>query len=125
MALSSVFVINDVIRLGVNYMVTGCIQLILGILLWALTISVGIAWIGFCFGTVIIGILLLIFAPRILLFPPLFISVFANGFLLLGLHNIKRNSGRWRVIDVEPEWVKTNDKKDVISGVIEDKQFKD
>jgi len=45
-------------------------------------IIVGIAlefmWLGFCFGSIIIGILLLIFAPRILFFP-------FNFFLLIGL----------------------------------------
>ncbi|MBN2817267.1 MAG: molecular chaperone DnaJ [Campylobacterales bacterium] len=38
-------------------------------------------WLGFCFGSIIIGILLLIFAPRILFFP-------FNFFLLLGLRLI-------------------------------------
>jgi|GEM_PF-956314 len=35
-------------------------------------------WLGFCFGSIIIGILLLIFAPRILFFP-------FNFFLLIGV----------------------------------------
>jgi len=37
-----------------------------------------VMWLGFCFGSIIIGILLLIFAPRILFFP-------FNFFLLVGL----------------------------------------
>lgn len=31
--------------------------------------AAGVAWVGACFATVIIGVLLLIFAPHILLFP--------------------------------------------------------
>jgi hypothetical protein len=51
---------------------------ILGFAFIALGIFVEITWLGFVFGSVIIGILLLIFAPRILFFPFTF-------FLLLGV----------------------------------------
>ncbi len=51
---------------------------IIGFALIALGIFLEITWLGFVFGSVIIGILLLIFAPRILFFP-------FNFFLLLGL----------------------------------------
>jgi len=44
----------------------------------ALGIFLEVTWLGFCFGSIIIGILLLIFAPRILFFP-------FNFFLLIGL----------------------------------------
>jgi len=44
----------------------------------ALGIFLEVMWLGFVFGSVVIGILLLIFAPRILFFP-------FNFFLLLGL----------------------------------------
>lgn len=37
-----------------------------------------IMWLGFCFGSIVIGILLLLFAPRILFFP-------FNFFLLIGM----------------------------------------
>ena len=47
----------------------------------ALGIFLEIMWLGFCFGSIIIGILLLIFAPRILFFPFSF-------FLLVGLRLI-------------------------------------
>lgn len=40
-----------------------------------------VIWLGFCFGSIVIGILLLLFAPRILFFP-------FNFFLLLGLRLI-------------------------------------
>jgi hypothetical protein len=44
----------------------------------ALGIFLEILWLGVCFGTVIVGIALLIFAPRILFFP-------FNFFLVIGL----------------------------------------
>lgn len=44
----------------------------------ALGIFLEVMWLGVCFGSVIIGILLLIFAPRILFFP-------FNFFFLIGL----------------------------------------
>ena len=47
----------------------------------ALGIFLEVMWLGFCFGSVLIGILLLIFAPRILFFP-------FNFFLLVGLRLI-------------------------------------
>jgi len=49
-----------------------------GIAIIALGVSLEVMWLGVCFGTVIIGILLLIFAPRILFFP-------FNFFLVIGL----------------------------------------
>jgi len=44
----------------------------------ALGIFLEVMWLGVCFGSVVIGILLLIFAPRILFFP-------FNFFLLIGV----------------------------------------
>ncbi|MEG3755848.1 hypothetical protein [Psychromonas arctica] len=107
-------------------MIKGWIQIIIGVMLWAAAISVGITWIGFCFGTIIIGLLLLFFAPRILIFPTLFIGTFANGFLLVGLATIKRTNRDKDIIDVEAEWVKTDeDDKHVIPGKLEDKRDQD
>lgn len=51
---------------------------ILGIAVIALGVFLEVMWLGVCFGTVIIGIVLLIFAPGILFFP-------FNFFLLIGL----------------------------------------
>ena len=44
----------------------------------ALGIALEVMWLGFVFGSIVIGILLLIFAPRILFFP-------FNFFLLIGV----------------------------------------
>jgi len=51
---------------------------IFGISLIALGLFLEFLWLGFCFGSIIIGILLLIFAPRVLFFP-------FNFFLILGI----------------------------------------
>jgi hypothetical protein len=44
----------------------------------------GVAWIAFCFGTVVVGIMLLIFAPQVLLAPFLItaggVSVFGSAY---------------------------------------------
>jgi len=47
----------------------------------ALGIFLEVMWLGFCFGSIVIGVLLLIFAPRILFFP-------FNFFLLVGVRLI-------------------------------------
>ncbi len=51
---------------------------VLGFLVIAFGIFLQILWLGVCFGTIIIGIVLLIFAPKILFFPFTF-------FLVIGL----------------------------------------
>jgi len=50
----------------------------LGFVIIALGIFLEVLWLGVCFGTVIVGVILLIFAPRILFFP-------FNFFLVIGL----------------------------------------
>ena len=55
---------------------------ILGFALIALGIFLEFTWLSICFGSVVIGVLLLIFAPRILFFP-------FNFFLVLGLVTMK------------------------------------
>ncbi len=47
----------------------GLLFLLTGIGVFVGTIAAEIAWLGFCFGTIIIGVLLLFFAPAILFFP--------------------------------------------------------
>jgi len=60
---------------------------IVGILLIALGIAAEVAWLSLCFGSVIIGVLLLIFAPRILFFP--FTFFFVLGLVTLSGKNYK------------------------------------
>lgn len=58
------------------------VKKIVGISLIGLGIFLEVLWLGFCFGTVLIGLLLLFFAPQILFFPFTF-------FLTLGLVFLK------------------------------------
>lgn len=51
---------------------------ILGFAVIALGVFLEVMWLGFCFGSIIIGLLLLVFAPSILFFP-------FNFFLVIGL----------------------------------------
>jgi len=60
-------------------------QKILGFAVIGLGIFLEILWLGVCFGTVIVGVALLIFAPRILFFP-------FNFFLVIGLAMIAGGS---------------------------------
>lgn len=49
--------------------VIAIVSFIAAFLIWSVAISALAAWLAFCFGTVIVGVLLLIFAPYILLMP--------------------------------------------------------
>ncbi|HCH1592593.1 TPA: hypothetical protein NKQ36_003772 [Vibrio parahaemolyticus] len=49
--------------------ILGLLSFVGGIVIWGLAISALISWLAFCFGSIIIGVLLLIFAPYILLAP--------------------------------------------------------
>jgi len=51
---------------------------LIGISVIALGVFLEVMWLGFCFGSVVIGIILLIFAPRILFFP-------FNFFFIIGM----------------------------------------
>jgi len=58
---------------------------IIGLLFIALGVVLEVMWLGVCFGSVIIGVLLLLFAPRILFFP-------FNFFFLIGLSLLANRS---------------------------------
>jgi hypothetical protein len=61
---------------------------IIGFVLIAFGIFLEFTWLGICFGSIIIGVLLLIFAPRILFFP-------FNFFLVLGLLTMQGKSYKY------------------------------
>jgi len=61
---------------------------IIGFALIAFGIFLEFTWLGICFGSVVIGVLLLIFAPRILFFP-------FNFFLVLGLLTMQGKSYKY------------------------------
>lgn len=52
-------------------------------------VLIEVAWLIFCFGTVIVGIALLILAPAILIAPFLALSVIGGGFVSSGLELLR------------------------------------
>ena len=65
----------------------GALQIVGGLGLWAFGITIGVTWIAFCFGTIVIGVLLLLLAPWVLLAPFTFGIVPGNAMLAVGLVN--------------------------------------
>ena len=65
----------------------GIISMAAGFALWAVAISVTASWWAFCFGSVIVGIVLLLFNPLILL-APLAITEPGNTLLVFGFYKI-------------------------------------
>lgn len=63
----------------------GLFLVCLALAIYTAAISIGIAWFAFCFGTIFIGILLLIFAPLLLLFPPLFVFSLGHAPMAYGI----------------------------------------
>ena len=72
---------------------------ILGFAFIALGIFLEVTWLGFVFGSVVIGILLLLFAPRILFFPFNFFAllgarlIYAEAFK--NFENARKNGGSY------------------------------
>lgn len=64
-----------------------------GLVIWAVAISIELSWLAICFGTVVIGLLLLIFAPLVLIAPIAFIGTFANTFLFRGIDGLLGRNG--------------------------------
>lgn len=68
-------------------MLKGLLQIFTGIALWVVAIIAELAWLGICFGSVIIGLILLILAPWILLAPLTIITIPGTSLIHLGLKN--------------------------------------
>ncbi|EOZ5445192.1 MULTISPECIES: hypothetical protein [Vibrio] len=58
-------------------------MILAGLGMWGVIISLLLSWWALCFGTVIIGLVMLFLAPHLLLLP-LLLSPIANGFLMGG-----------------------------------------
>ncbi len=67
--------------------IIGIISLVAGLSIWGIAITALLSWLAFCFGSVIIGILLLIFAPYILL-APLAIATPGTALFVYGIDKI-------------------------------------
>jgi|APLak6261703504_1056268.scaffolds.fasta_scaffold01284_4 hypothetical protein len=71
--------------------ILGLLQIICGIGLWMFGVTIGLSWLAFCFGSVVIGILLLFFAPYIIFLPFSFGIVPGNGMILMGITNFRKH----------------------------------
>ena len=58
-----------------RYFLYGVVYWIIGLGVIVASVVAGVSWLAFCFGSIIIGILLIIFAPNLIFFPFLFIAV--------------------------------------------------
>lgn len=63
----------------------GLLLVCVALAIYATAISIGIAWVSFCFGTIFIGILLLLFAPLLLITPPLFVFSLGHAPMAYGV----------------------------------------
>lgn len=70
--------------------IVGIASFIAGIAIWAVAITVLISWLAFCFGSVVIGLLLLFLAPYILL-APLAIGTPGTALFVYGMDKIANN----------------------------------
>lgn len=69
-------------------------SMVAGLAIWGVAISALVSWLAFCFGSIIIGASLLIFAPYILL-APMIISTPGTTLLIYGMDKVvnrERNS---------------------------------
>jgi len=65
----------------------GIISIIAGIAVWGVAITAALSWLAFCFGSVIIGVVLLFVAPYIL-FAPIAIGMPGSALLVYGMDKI-------------------------------------
>lgn len=70
----------------------GYILIVLGAAIIFGGVALQIAWLIFCFGSVIVGIALLFLAPGILIAPFLALSTIGGGFISSGLDLLNNSS---------------------------------
>ncbi len=112
----------------------GLLSLVGGVVIWGLAISALVSWLVFCFGSVIIGILLLIFAPYVLL-APLAIGTPGTALFVYGMDciaNKKEDSIFNRdckeekhdnVIEADVVWERSSNNLDSINKIIEESKI--
>ncbi|WP_151444707.1 hypothetical protein [Halomonas lysinitropha] len=108
----------------------GLLSLLGGLVLWGFAISALVSWLVFCFGSVIIGILLLIFAPYVLL-APLAIGAPGTALFVYGMDCIanKKEDSIYKqdckerkhdnVIESDVVWERSSKNLDSINEIIE------
>lgn len=73
--------------------IASLVNIVIGLGIWVVAILIELSWLTICFGTVVIGILLLIFAPMVLIAPMALTGTFANAFLFRGIDGVFGRNG--------------------------------
>ncbi|EPP5340484.1 hypothetical protein [Vibrio alginolyticus] len=97
-------------------LILGLLSFIGGLVVWGLAISALVSWLAFCFGSIIIGILLLIFAPYVLL-APLALGTPGTALFIYGMDCIANNKED-SIYNREPK-EKQNEDMNVVDSVWE------
>ena len=63
----------------------GLLLVCVALVIYTTAISIGIAWFAFCFGTFLIGVILLLFAPLLLITPPMFVFSLGHAPMAYGM----------------------------------------
>lgn len=112
----------------------GLLSLVGGVVIWGLAISALVSWLVFCFGSVIIGILLLIFAPYVLL-APLAIGTPGTALFVYGMDCIankkedsifnrdRKEEKYGNVIEADVVWERSSNNLDSINKIIEESKI--
>jgi hypothetical protein len=74
--------------------IKGVFQILGGLGIFAFSISIGVTWIAFCFGTIVIGVLLLLFAPAVLLAPFTLGIASGTAMLAIGVDNFQEGDAK-------------------------------
>jgi uncharacterized membrane protein len=73
--------------------IIGALQMLCGLGLWALGLVLGLVWLGFCIATIVVGVLVYLFAPAAFLWPFNLGIVPGNAMLVMGAANLFGGSG--------------------------------
>ena len=65
-------------------LVKGAFLVLLGLAMLIGGLAASVVWVGFCFGTIVIGVLLLLFAPQILYLPFVASVTIGGGVVAIG-----------------------------------------
>lgn len=114
--------------------ILGIASFIAGFAIWGVAITAFVSWLAFCFGTVIIGVLLLIFAPYILL-APLAIATPGTALFVYGMdciankkedsiynHDCKKEKHD-NVIEADVVWERSSNNLSSINKIIEESKI--
>ena len=68
--------------------IIGALQMLCGLGFWVLGLALGLVWLGFCIATIVVGVLMYLFAPAAFLWPFNLGIVPGNAMLVMGAANL-------------------------------------